>query len=56
MDKQKRKVTMRYNGYDLNVIRQSACLIINPITVDSFAALFNCTPVDRSPDFMMATA
>ena len=26
----------------------------NPIMVDSFAALFNCTPVDRASDSMMA--
>ena len=26
--------------YNLNVTRQTACLVINPITVDSFAALF----------------
>ena len=52
-----RKVIMRYKriGYNLNVMRQSACLaIINPIMVDSFAALFNCTPVDRASDSMMA--
>ena len=24
-------------GYDLNVMRQSACLVINPITVVNFA-------------------
>ena len=41
-------------GYDLNVMRQSACLVINPFTVDNFAALFNCTPVDRAPDSLMA--
>ena len=41
-------------GYDLNAMRQSACLMINPITVDSFATLFNCTPVDRASDSMMA--
>ena len=29
-------------GYGLNVMRQSACSVINPITVDNFAALFNC--------------
>ena len=29
-------------------MRQSACLVINPITVDSFASLFNCTPVGRA--------
>ena len=41
-------------GYNLNVIRQSACLVISPITVDGYAALFNCTPVDRASDSMMA--
>ena len=51
-----RKVIMRYKriGYNLNVMRQSACLAINQIMVDSFAALFNCTPVDRASDSMMA--
>ena len=45
-----RKVIMRYKriGYNINVMRQSACLVINPITVDSFASLFNCTPVGRA--------
>ena len=44
-----RKVIVRYKriGYDLNVMRQSACLVINPIMVDNFAALFNSTTVDR---------
>ena len=41
-------------GYDLNVIQHSAFLVINPITVDRFAALSNCTPIDRASDFMMA--
>ena len=41
-------------GYDLNVMRQSACLVINPIMVDNSAELFNCTPVDRASDSMMA--
>ena len=51
-----RKIKIRHKhiGYDLNVMRQYACLVINPITVDNFAALFNCTPVDRSSDSMMA--
>ena len=35
-------------GYNLNVMRQSACLVINAITVDVLATLFNCTPVDRA--------
>ena len=41
-------------GYNLNIMRQSACLVINPITVNNSAALFNCTPVDRESDPMMA--
>ena len=51
-----RKIIIRHKriGYDLNVMRQSACLVINPIRVDNFAAFFNCTPVDRAPDSMMA--
>ena len=51
-----RKNIMRYKrfGYNINVMRQSACLVINPITVDGYAALFNCTPVDRASDSMMA--
>ena len=27
--------------------------VINPITVDNFTALFNCTPVDRASDSVM---
>ena len=40
--------------YNLNVMRQSACLVINPITVDGYATLFNCKPVDWASDSMMA--
>ena len=42
-------VIMRYKRivYNINVKRQSVCLVINPITVDSFASLFNCTPVGQ---------
>ena len=51
-----RKIIMRYKriGYNLTVMRQSACLVINPIKVDGYAALFNCTWVDRASDSMMA--
>ena len=50
------KIIMRHKriGYDLNVKRQYACLVINPITVNNFAALFNYMPVDRASDAMMA--
>ena len=33
-------------GYDLNAMQQSACLVINSITDDSFAALFSCRLYD----------
>ena len=29
-------------------------LVFNPITVNNFASLFNCTPVGRTSDSMMA--
>ena len=47
---------MRYKriGFNLNVMRQSACLVINPITVDGYATIFNCTPVDWALGSMMA--
>ena len=49
-----RKIIRRKRiDYNLNVMRQSACLVISPITVDNFAALFNCTTVDRASDSMM---
>ena len=51
-----RKKTIRYKriGYNVNFMRQSACLVINQITVDTckFAVLL-FTPVDRASDSMM---
>ena len=51
-----RKIIMHYRrvGYNLIVMRHSARLVINTITVDGYAALFNCTPVDRASDSLMA--
>ena len=51
-----RKIITRYRrtGYNLNVMRQSACLVFNPIMVDGYAAFFNYTPVGRASDSMMA--
>ena len=40
-------------GYNINVLQQTACLVVNPITVDNFAFLFNCTPVGQTSDSMM---
>ena len=38
-----RKIIIRYKrtGYNINVMRQTVCLVVNPIMVDNFAALFN---------------
>ena len=41
---QLKKIIVRYKriGYNINIMRQSACLV------------FNCTPVGRASDLMMA--
>ena len=51
-----RKIIVRYKriGYNINIMRQSACLVFNPIMVNNFASLFNCRPVGRASDSMMA--
>ena len=41
-------------GYNLNVMRHSACLVFNPVTVNNYVSLFNCMPVGRASDSMMA--
>ena len=52
-----RKMIVRHKriGYYFKVMQQYACLVINPNTVVNFAALFDCTPVDRVSDSKMAT-
>ena len=39
-------------GYNINVLQQTACLVVNPITFGNFAFLFNSAPVGRTSDFM----
>ena len=48
------KLIYRYKkiGYNNNVLQQTACLVVNPITVGNFASLFNCTLVGRTSDSM----
>ena len=47
-------ITDNYSfGYNINVLQQTACLVVNPITVGNFAFLFNCTQVGRTSDSMM---
>ena len=40
----------RHIGYNLNVMRQSAFLVFNPIMVDNYAAFLNCRPGVRLYD------
>ena len=40
-------------GYDIiSVLQQTACLVVNPITVGNIAFLFHYTPVGRTSDSM----
>ena len=51
-----KKIVKRYIrvGYSLDIMRQSACLILNPITVYSYGFLFNCMTVGQASDSMTA--
>ena len=40
-------------GYNINVMQQTACLVVNPIMVGKCAFLFNFTPVGQTSDSMM---
>ena len=37
-------------GFNIDVLRQTACLVVNPIIVNNFAYLFDCTTVGRASD------
>ena len=37
-------------AYNISNLRQTACLVVNPIKVNCFAYLFNCTTVGRASD------
>ena len=53
-DQFKKIVVKRYIRveYNLDIMRQSACLVLNPITVYSYGFLFNCTTVGSASDSM----
>ena len=54
-----RKLINRYKriGYSLAIaMRQTACLVVNPIIVDGYASLFNCTTAVRASDSMTASS
>ena len=43
-------------GDYIDVLQQTACLMVNPITVANFAFFFNCTPVGRTSDSVTVPA
>ena len=47
-----KKIIKRYKrvGYKMDIMRQSACLVVNQITVYSYGFLFNCTTVGQVSD------
>ena len=44
-----KKIVVRYKriGYTIDVLRQTTCLVVNPIKVNNFAYLFDCMTVGR---------
>ena len=40
-------------GCDVDVLQQTACLVVGPVTVGGFAFLFGCVLVGRASDSMM---
>ena len=48
------KIIFHYKkiGHNINVVQQTAFLVVNPITIGNFAFLYNCTLVGRSSDSM----
>ena len=53
-----RKLINRYKriGYSLDIMRQTAGLVFNPIIVDGYASLFNCTTAVRALDSMTVSS
>ena len=51
-----KKIVKRYIrvGYNLDIMQQSVCLVLNPIMVYSYGFLLNCTSVGQASDSMMA--
>ena len=45
-----KKIVVRYKniGYNIDVLRQTACLVVNPKKANRFSYLFYCTTVGRA--------
>ena len=58
ISEQFRKLINRYKriGYSLDIMPQTACLVVNQIIVDGYASLFNCTTAVRASDSMTASS
>ena len=52
------KLINRYKriGYSLDIMRRTACLVVNPIIVDGYASLLYCTTAVRASDPMTASS
>ena len=42
--------SLQEDRYNLDILWQTACMVVNPIVIDNFASHFNCTMVSRSSD------
>ena len=51
-----KKIINRYKnvGYNLDAMRQSACIVLNPIMVYNYGFLFNCKTVGQASVSMTA--
>ena len=47
-----KKISVRYKKivYNIDVLRQTARLVVNPVRVNNFAYLFDCTTVGQASD------
>ena len=50
LDKMTFLISSRRTRYKMNVMRQTAYLVVYSITVNNFAFLFNCTLAGRASD------
>ena len=53
-----RRLINRYKriGYSLDIMQQTACLLVNPIIVEDSTSLFNRTAAVRASDSMTASS
>ena len=52
-----KRIVIRFKraGYSLDIMRQTACLVFNPIMIEGYAALYSCTAVVQASDSMTAS-